>query len=517
MRFFLRLLEGLVQDVRYGARTLIRQPGFTFVALLALVLGIGLNTSLFTAFDAIALRPWPVRDPSSVITISAATGKTGNGSGGLSMAEFYAFAEHSRTVSGVFVMMHNRVRLDDQADGSRTVCHYVSGSYFQVLGVDMALGRGFVPEEDLLGAPQAVAVLSYWTWTSRYSADPHILGRRISVDGAPFTVIGVAGERFTGTSPERHDLWVPTAAAVLVRPNDDRAKALVGDPQFCCLSMAGRLAPGATRRQAQAELTALSHQAVASRQNPQDDAHNISVTSTEFFEARPDAKRQMLPVLALVFGAVGAILLLACANVSNLLLARGAARQREIAVRLSLGAGRSRVVRQLLTESLLLASIAAGLGLVVANYLPGFVVDQASHEARSFRFQPDFTVALFVAGLAVASAVVFGLAPAMRGTATNLSDAMKRHSGSATASRMRGALLGLQVAISAALLVAAPCWCVGWGRRARSIPASRWTAAPWFRSTCPSTGTTMHADCHFSKTCPRSCAISLARMRSACR
>jgi predicted permease len=454
-------MDGFLQDVRYGARTLVRQPGFTLVALLALVLGIGLNTSLFTAFDAIALRPWPVRDPARVVTISATAG--------LSMAEFRAFAEHSRTTSGVFAMMHNRVRLDEQPDGPRTMCHYVSGNYFQVLGVDMALGRGFVPEEDKFGAPQAVAVLSYWTWTNRYSGDPHVLGRRITVDGAPFIVIGVAGERFTGTSPERHDLWVPTAAAVLVRPNDDWAKALAGDLQFCCLSMAGRLAPGATRQQAQAELTALSHQALGSTERSRNDLHNVAVTSTEFFEARPDAKRQMLPVLALVFGAVGAILLLACANVSNLLLARGAARQREIAVRLSLGAGRPRIVRQLLTESLLLASIAAGLGLLVANYLPGFVVAQASHEARSLRFQPDFTVALFAAGLAVISAVVFGLAPAMRGTATNLSDSMKRHSGAGThASRLRGTLLGLQVAISAALLIAAALLVRGLGQ-ARSL------------------------------------------------
>jgi ABC-type lipoprotein release transport system permease subunit len=233
--------------------------------------------------------------------------------------------------------------------------------------------------------------------------------------------------------------------------------------------VAGRLAPGATRQQAQAELTALSHQALGSTERSQNDLHDIAVTSTEFFEARPDAKREMLPVLALVFGAVGAILLLACANVSNLLLARGAARQREIAVRLSLGAGRPRIVRQLLTESLLLAAVAAGLGLVVANYLPEFVVAQGSHEARSFRFQPDLTVAAFAAGLAIISAVVFGLAPAMRGTATNLSDAMKRHSGAVThASRLRGTLLGLQVAISATLLIAAALLVRGLGQ-ARSL------------------------------------------------
>jgi predicted permease len=449
----MRWIEGFWRDVKYGVRTLLRQPGFTALALLALVLGIGLNTSLFTAFNAFALRPWPVRDPARVVNLySAAPGKASDAIGGFTTAEYRAFAEHSRTMSGVFLMIHNRVRLDDQPDGSRTMCHYVSGNYFQLLGVDMALGRGFVADEDRFGAPRPVAVLAYSTWTNRYASDPHILGRRITLDGTPFTVIGVAGAQFTGTSPERHDLWIPISAVTLVKPHDDWAKALVGDPRFCCASMAGRLAPGATKEQAQEELTALSHAALVSTQ---DGDHNVLATSTEFF-ARPGARRKMLPLLALVFGAVGAVLLLACANVSNLLLARGAARQREIAVRLSLGAERSRIVCQLLTESLLLASVAAAIGLIVANYLPGFIAARVSPEARAFRFEPDYTVAVFAAGLAVLSAALFGLAPALRGADANLIEAMKRHSGSVTrTARTRGALLGVQVAISATLLIAA--------------------------------------------------------------
>ena len=445
--------ESVAQDLRYGVRALVKEPAFTALALLTLTLGIGLNTSLFTVFNAIALRPWPVREPARVVSLlRGGAGPNRSGYAGFSAAEFRYLRDHSSTLSGAILTRSAKVSLDQQPDGPRTTCHFVSGNYFAVLGVEMALGRGFASDEDRIEAPQAVAVLSHGTWQTRYGGDPQIIGRRIRIDDVPFTVVGVAGDEFTGISAERHDLWIPQAARPLARPNDASAKLWVTDPRYCCSTMAGRLAPGVRREQAQAELTTLAHQFEAElHEKP----HQVVVSGTTFF-AQPDAKRQALPAIALLIAACASILLLACANVGNLLLARAAARQREIAVRLSLGAGRARVVRQLLTESLLLAGVASGLGLSLAYVLPGFVLRNLAQDAPSFKLSPDATVLAYAVGIAALSAVAFGLAPALRGTRLSLSEVMKQQSAQ-TSPRfpLRGALLGVQVAISVVLLVGA--------------------------------------------------------------
>jgi macrolide transport system ATP-binding/permease protein len=445
--------ESVVQDLRYGVRALVKDPAFTTLALLTLTLGIGLNTSLFTVFNAVALRPWPVREPARVVTLLRnGVGHDRSHYGGFSAAEFRYLRDHSSTLNGAILTRSEKVSLDQQPDGPRTTCHFVSGAYFAVLGVEMALGRGFAIDEDRIEAPQAVAVLSHGTWQTRYGGDPQIVGRRIRVDDVPFTVVGVAGEEFTGISAERHDLWIPLAARPLARPNDSSAKLWLTDPHYCCSNMAGRLAPGIRREQAQAELTTLAHQYQAQlREKP----YQVVVSGTTFF-GQPDAKRQALPAIALLIGACGSILLLACANVGNLLLARAAARQREIAVRLSLGAGRSRVVRQLLTESVLLAAVASGLGLSLAYLLPGVVLRNLAQEAPSFKLTPDATVLAYAVGIAALSALAFGLAPALRGTRLGLSEVMKQQSAQASPRfALRGALLGVQVAISVVLLVGA--------------------------------------------------------------
>ncbi len=444
-------VEGVWQDLQYGARSLIKQPGFTAMALLALGLGIGLNTSLFTVFNAVALRPWPVLEPGRMVNIlTTEPGRMHQRFGGFGAVEYRFLRDNSRTLQGVILMRSEQVRIDEQVEGQRSRCHFVTGNYFDVLGVQMALGRGLTAEEDKVEDPRPVAVLSYQTWQTRYGGDAGILGRTIRLDGAPFMVVGVADEAFTGTSMDRHDVWVPMATLPVVRPLEKWARQMLTDPHFCCSSMAGRLADGATREQAQAELTALTRQF---QSQLGEKPHDVMLTGTAFF-ARPDSKKKVITVMGLLMAAVAAVLLLACANVSNLLLARAAARQREIAVRLSLGAGRRRIVRQLLTESLLLAVAAGGLGLGLAQVLPDFVLRQMADAPPVLNLRPDTAVLAYTSCIAMLTAVLFGLAPALRGTRMSVNEAMKGQSANVSPRfRLRSVLLGVQVAISVVLLM----------------------------------------------------------------
>ena len=444
-------IESVWKDLGYAARALLRQRSFTGLALLALTLGIGLNVSLFTVVNALAFRPWPVRDPARVVNIFATWPRTGDVSG-FSVAEFRYVNEHSRSLSGALLIRTERINLDQQRDGPRTHCEFVSGNYFSLLGVGMTLGRGFVPDEDRVEAPGAVAVLSYNTWRNRYNSDPAILGRQISIEDHPFTVIGVVSEDFRGTSPDPRDLWVPLATLPLARPNDPDSKKFLLDAHWCCSDLSGRLAAGVSRQQAAAELTTLI---TRFRASVGEQPRRVLVTSTALL-ARADSKvGVILPVFGMLTAAVTLILLLACANVSNLLLARAAGRQREIAVRLSLGAGRGRVVRQLLTESFLLAAVAAGLGVALGHALPGLIF-RFLDEAPNLRFEIDSSVLLYSVVVAGIATVFFGLAPALGATRVSVSEAMKQQSPNASPRfGMRNLLLGAQVAISVVLLAGA--------------------------------------------------------------
>ncbi|HVW86468.1 MAG TPA: ABC transporter permease, partial [Bryobacteraceae bacterium] len=249
-------VESFGQDLAYGARALARQPGFTATALLALVLGIGLNTSLFTIFNAFALRPWPVRDPGRLVSLLTIRGEEQHRSpdyAGFSVSEYRYLAAHTRTLSGLIVDWTERINLDSESDGAQSLCHFVSGNYFRTLGVDMALGRGFIDDEDRPGAPQAVAVLSYRTWKARYGGAQDMVGRRITVDDVPFTLVGVASEEFTGIAQTAYDLWVPLPALAAAHPGVPVFQRILTEPHYCCSDVSGRLAPGVTRDQATAE------------------------------------------------------------------------------------------------------------------------------------------------------------------------------------------------------------------------------------------------------------------------
>jgi predicted permease len=458
-------LESVWQDIAYAVRSLRRQPAFTFAALAALVLGIGLNSSASTFFNAIGLRPWPVHDPSSVVRIyDRGPGPQGRrqGVGGFGIAEYRYLRAHTRTFSGMIVTRPSGGRLGHEEAGRQTSFEYVSDNYFDVLGVGMTLGRGFMPEEDQPASPRAVAVISHRLWTRLLNSDPAALGRTLRLEDVPFTIVGVAAPEFTGSAQAgAQDLWLPLAALRLMTANQAHATTVLENPQECCSFMAGRLAPGVTWEAARAELDVLSNRFHAEWKM---DASGVVLASTSFF-AHPNSRRRLIPTFSLMFGMVLLVLLLACANVGNLLLARGMARRREIAIRLSLGASRARVVRQLLTEGMVLACLAGAAAVGVAYVVPSLLYSSASETDLGYRIEPDLSALIFTFGISALACVLFALAPALRVTRPRVRRGagmtaiaaiqpgrdLTLRAGAGTG--LRGVLLAAQLALSVILLV----------------------------------------------------------------
>ncbi len=447
-------MEGLWRDSEYALRSLRKQPGFAVVAIGTLAAAIGLNTSVFTVFGAVALRPWAVREPGRVVNVYALGSHVpvgGNSAMGFSIAEARFLDAASQTFEGLFAMRHWTVALgptETSAQPSSAIL--VTANYFRVLGIEFERGRGFLADEDKAGTPQAVVVLSYTSWQNRFGGDSEIIGRTAHLDGVPFTVVGVASRDFTGTETLRTDLWAPLSASKLLRPLDSSIGDMLEKADYCCSSVAGRIRKGVPQAQAGAELEVLSHRFSAEHSR---EANGVLLTSTAMF-SRPGRKGDTTAAFALMFAAVFLILLLACANVGNLLIARSAARRREIATRLSIGASRSRIVRQLLTESMVMGAVAGLAGLAIAYVLPPFVMARAMDEPANFRLEPDRAVLAFSLGLSVLASVLFGLAPALHATRVSVTALLKEQAPGSRL-RLRSLLLGTQIALSVVLLVAA--------------------------------------------------------------
>jgi predicted permease len=324
----------------------------------------------------------------------------------------------------------------------------------------MNRGRPLLPNDDRLGSPQPVAVLGFNLWQSRFGGDPGVIGAPLRINDVPFTIVGIAPPEFAGPEPGSANLFLPVNAASLLRPNDPSTQSLLYAPDYCCSDLVARLAPGATRDQASAELEVLGRsfrqEARLDRTSSDATAWRILATGTEFL-ARPGRKNQILALVGVLSAGLLLVWLLACANVGNLQIARAASRAREIGVRLSLGASRARVVRQLMTEGLVLSALATVLGVTFAYVLPPLVLRfVADGGTAPFSLSPDGVVLAYAVLLAAVSAVVFGLAPALHATRTEVANALKVQDGSSRSSvRLRTFLLGVQVAISVILLVAA--------------------------------------------------------------
>ena len=453
-------LERLWQDVRYGVRTLAASPGFTTIAVLSLAIGIGANCAIFSFADALLLRPLPVPRPGDVFTVGLISSVEAFGASSLrsSYRDYLDIRERSGSFEGLaaFDEITAGFALDAARSPKLKLGMRASGNLMSVMHVVPTLGRSFRPEEDQVPDRDAVVVLGNTLWEDEFGSDPGVLGRRVRINGYDFTVIGVAPSEFTGLDQYvRADFFVPLMMS----------SRLVSDPKIASLdardarslTLKGRLRPGVTQAAAQAELTTIA--ADLARAYPDTNKNRRIAIRTEL-QARmasdpPDATlAAMLSTLAL------AVLFVACANVAGLLTSRAPARAKEMALRLAIGAGRGRLVRQLITESVLLALAGgiAGLGVGYAGMMLFRQIEIPSDLPIVLSFQMDRRALIFSLIVSVASAVLFGLVPAIQATRTDLTAVMKAGDSVAPGRRRRWGrplLVGGQVAVSVILLVVA--------------------------------------------------------------
>ena len=441
-------LESVWQDVVYAVRSLRRQPGFTLVAIVALGVAIGLNTSLFTVFAGLALRPMTgLTEPARVVTVMQMSPVGRIGAIGLSFQEFRFLDEGARTVNGLVAHRALSLNLESEQVGRSTPAYGVTGDYFDVLGVRMEHGRGFLASEDRRESPARVAVLSHQLWQTRFGGRT-IVGEEIRIDGLPHTVVGITPREFMGPEGNASRVWLPLSSIPTLRVEFG---ALLDRWQDCCVQVTGRLAEGTTRAQAATELQALSRRFRASVGQ---DTRQIVIGGTQFLQGR--GKSEALAIIGVLFTGITLLLLIACANVGNLLLARAAARLGEIGVRLSIGASRRRIVRQLLTEGLVLAAIAATFGVGLATWLPSYVLNSVANQPAPFDIQTDVLVLAYATALAVIACVACALAPALHATRVDVASTLKNASPSMRSRLpLRTVLLAVQVAVTVVLLTSA--------------------------------------------------------------
>ena len=446
-----RRLEELSQDLRYGARMLMKRPGFTLVAALTLGLGIGANTAIFSLVNAVLLRPLPVARPEQVVTLNF--GAPGRGVFPLiGYPEYTDYRDRNQALAGLAAMGMAQVSLSNNGINERILGIHVTGNYFSLLGVGAALGRVIAPEDDLTPGGHPVVMLSYQCWQQRFGADPQIIGRSLLISGRNYTVIGVTPPEFRGTelafTPE---LWFP----MMMMPGLEMGRGPLKG-RASPVSTIGRLKEGVSWEQAESALNLIAAQ--LEREYPQADQGRIVVlTRPGLFGAA--MRSAVLRFTAVATGVVALVLLLACTNLVNMLLARAAERRREIAVRLAIGAGRARLLRQLLTESALLALLGGALGLALAYCAVGLA---RFRMPVVFGFTPielhlDWRVLVFTLALSLLTGILFGLLPGLQATRPDLIPALKNESsvGGHRGSRLRNALVVAQMSLSLVLLLCA--------------------------------------------------------------
>ena len=443
-------METLVQDVRYALRTLRARPAFTLVAVLTLALGIGANATIFSVVNELLLRPLPFREPERLVTVlGVREGKRE----GVSYPDLLDFQRESRAFSGIALLAGQTVNFTGGDTPDRLRGAFVTGGVFDVIGVKAAVGRTFTDAESEMGRAVPVVVVSHALWRTRFGGDPTLVGRALQLNGRPFEVIGILPAGFRSPFDEP-DVWIPVPFHTSRTPDWSRTGKGAFERTSRYVPALGRLAPGATVAEAHAELATVADR--LARAHPESNAG----WGVDVEPLQRTLTGDVRAALLTLFAVVGVVLLIACANVANLLPARAAARRREMSLRAALGAGRGRLVRQLLTESVVLAAAGGAVGLLLAHVgLRGLLAVVPSSFILFRRVAVDGDVLLFSLLLVAGCGVLFGLAPALHASRANLNEAFVARGGSALAApgrfTARNVFVVAQVALSIVLLVAA--------------------------------------------------------------
>ncbi|HXW55597.1 MAG TPA: ABC transporter permease [Candidatus Cybelea sp.] len=462
-------IQDFVQDLRYGARTLRQHSGFTAAAVLAIALGVGINVGIFSVLNGLALRLLPIPRADEIVSISQVLhgrfSRNVHGEGGLfSYPEYLDYREHSHAFAGLaayepFVEATLAGRRMQQLLGALTSCNY-----FDVLNAHPTQGRGFIEADCAAPGASPVVVISDDLWRGALAGDPSLVGKRVILNHTSYTVIGIAPPRFRGVDVVPSSFWAPLTMQGALDPGTGPGGDRLADDNLSWLAMLGRVHAGLSLTQVRAELNVIAERI--------DERHPGRFTSLAISKAtlfgRPAEREILVPIASVILVAFGLVLLIACANVSNLLLARASVRHKEIALRLSMGASRGRLLRQLLTESLLLSFIGGTLGSMLAFWsfagITHFVTSRLPHEfstlAVNVNVSPDFHVLAYALALTFLTGIAFGLAPALKSSRPDLNTALKQDgalsgSGKRSGQFLRHALIGGQIAVCMILLLAA--------------------------------------------------------------
>ena len=440
-----------LQDVRYSLRMLAKRPGFTVVAVVTLALGIGANTAIFSLVNTVLLRPFPVAHPERLVSLSV-TGKN-DSLQALSYPSYIDYRDRNDVFDGLYATRIAAMSLSRDGNNERVWGYLVSGNYFEILGVGAAMGRPFTADDDRAPLSAPVAVISYGCWQRRFGGDPGLVGRDVLINGHSFNIVGVTPEGFSGTemifTPE---IWVPMMMQEWIEPGN----AWLTSRRTQNIFGTGRLKPNVTSAQAEASLGVLAAQ-IGKEYPDTNEGQVIRLMPPGFI--LPGIRAGFLGFAAFMMAIVALVLLIACTNLASILLARATERRREIAIRLAIGARRGRLVRQLLTESVLLAILGGGLGLLLAIWIINLVVafKPPLDVPVTLQLHLDWRVLAFSLITSLVTGIVFGLAPALQATRPDLVPTLKDASSQSGAqrSRLRSGLVVAQIAVSLVLLIAA--------------------------------------------------------------